>query len=147
MKKLIITLSILFTSSSIQAEECDFDCTLQRHLDAIQAKDFEKFESTLTQGDRLTFILPDGRYFEDAKQYRDILKAWLADPNWTFEYKIMAVEKTDQMGSALLLIDYNEKERDGKPYHLDHYLSLIFKKEGNGWYLVHDQNTITKLKE
>lgn len=59
----------------------------------------------------------------------------------------MAIEKTDQMGSALLLIDYNEKERDGNPYHLDHYLSLIFKKEGNDWYLVHDQNTITKLKE
>jgi hypothetical protein len=51
------------------------------------------------------------------------------------------------MGSALLLVNYNEKERDGKPYHIDHYLSLIFKKEGDGWYLVHDQNTITNLKD
>jgi hypothetical protein len=89
MKKLLITLSILFTNFSIQAEECDFDCTLQRHIDAIQTKDYQKFETTLTKSNRLTFILPDGRYFEDANQYRDILKAWLADPNWTFDYKVM----------------------------------------------------------
>jgi len=50
------------------------------------------------------------------------------------------------MGSALLLVSHDEEDRDDQPYHLDHYLLLIFKKEGEGWFLVHDQNTATRVE-
>ncbi|WP_444997417.1 YybH family protein [Aliikangiella sp. IMCC44359] len=128
-----------------QSQACDFKCTLDKHLDAIQKRDFKTFESTLTEGDRLTFILPDGKYSEDTLSYKAMLKEWFATDGWTFSPKVIAIEETEKMASALLLISYDEAERNGKPYHLDHYLSLIFKKEKGRWGLVHDQNTKTKL--
>jgi ketosteroid isomerase-like protein len=131
--------------AAFDVSACDFDCTLKRHLDAIQARDFPVFESTLTRGDRLTFILPNGAFRSDPTEYRQVLKGWFDTPGWTFDYEMVAVEKTVEMGSALLLVAYDEADRDGKPYHLDHYLSLVFKKQGDGWFLVHDQNTTTIL--
>ena len=136
-----------FVSIAGAAEACDFDCTLMRHLDAIQARDYAAFESTLTKGDRLTFILWAGEYSEDPVEYRKALEGWFAKGGWTFEYEIVALEKTAEMGSALLRVSYDEEERDGKPYHLDHYLLLIFKKDGDGWYLVHDQNTAIEAED
>jgi ketosteroid isomerase-like protein len=122
-------------------EGCDFDCTLKRHLDAIQAKDYAAFESTLTRGDRLTFILPDGVFSEDPTHYREALEEWFVKGGWTFEYETVAVERSAEMGSALLRVSYDEEDRGGQPYHLDHYLLLIFEKQGEEWFLVHDQNT------
>lgn len=121
---------------------CDFDCTLKRHLDAIQARDFATFESTLTTSPRLTFILPDGRYWDDSTDYRQVLQGWFESDGWTLDYEILAIEKTDEMGHALLKVAYDEADRNGQPYHIDHFLALLFKKEGDGWYLVHDQNTL-----
>ncbi len=143
MKLLIPALLFLSFGQSVLA--CDLDCTLKRHLDAIQAKDFKSFESTLSD-ERLTFILPDGAFSSDPVAYREVLKEWFTG-DWTFAYKVISVEKTAEMGSVLLLCDYNEADRDGKPYHLDHYLSLVFKKSGDKWLLVHDQNTTTILKK
>jgi ketosteroid isomerase-like protein len=147
VKKLFLMMLIVVSTSGTYVAACDFDCTLNRHLNAIKTRDFEAFESTLTQGDRLTFILPNGKFRDDPIEYRKVLKSWLGSPGWTFDYEVVAVEKTSEMGSALLLVSYNEADRDGSPYHLDHYLSLVFKKEGNGWYLVHDQNTATILTD
>lgn len=136
-----------FPSVAGAAQACDFDCTLKRHLDAIQAGDYEAFESTLTRGDRLVFILWAGEYSEDPAEYREALEGWFRKGGWTFEYEIVAVEKTAEMGSALLRVSYDEEDRDGEPYHLDHFLLLIFKKQGDGWYLVHDQNTAIEAKD
>jgi ketosteroid isomerase-like protein len=143
MKIRIIRLALIGLSLlvSFNAYSCDFDCTLTKHLDAIQAKDFSAFESTISQQPRLTFILPNGTFFDDASEYRTMLKQWFATSGWHFNYKIISVEKSAEMGNALLLVSYDEDDRNGKPYHIDHYLSLLFKKQGGGWYLVHDQNT------
>jgi ketosteroid isomerase-like protein len=143
-------LGLLLTGGAAEhawaSDDCDFDCTLKRHLDAIQARDFDAFEATLTRGPRLSFILPNGKYFDDATAYRDMLKGWFAEDGWTFNYQTVAVEQTADMGHALLLVSYDEADREGKPYHLDHYLSLLFKREGDGWFLVHDQNTGTVIE-
>ncbi|MET1254345.1 YybH family protein [Aliikangiella maris] len=150
VNNLVICFLVLFNSPNINASPeryCDFDCTLDRHLKAIQQKDFELFSSTLTQGERLTFILPNGKFSEDIQSYKKLLKNWFATDGWTFSTKVIAIEKTKEMVSALLLVSYDELERNGKPYHLDHYLSLVFKKENGHWGLVHDQNTKTSLKK
>ncbi|GJM08164.1 MAG: hypothetical protein DHS20C11_04400 [Lysobacteraceae bacterium] len=140
MKTLAFLLIVIFFAPTTSA--CDFDCTLKRHLDAIQSRDFAAFESTLTKSPRLTFILPDGRYWEDSAEYRQVLQGWFESEGWTLDYEILAIEKTEEMGHALLKVAYDEADRNGQPYHIDHYLALLFKKEGDGWYLVHDQNTL-----
>lgn len=142
----IVSLVCSAAAGAQAADNCAFDCTLKRHLDAIQARDFDAFESTLTRSPRLSFILPNGKYFEDAGAYREMLKAWFDEAGWTFNYRTVAIEQTADMGHALLLVSYDEADRDGKPYHADHYLSLLFKREGDGWFLIHDQNTGTVIE-
>lgn len=119
---------------------CDFDCALQTHLKAIQEKDWESFEQTLTRSS-LPFILPNGVMMTDAQQYRDALQPWFEAGGWQFSAKEIHRNVTAEMGVVLLDVDYDEADRDGKPYHLDHYLTLIFKKEKEAWRLVFDQNT------
>lgn len=144
--KLGLAALLLGTAARAQPPEaCNFECTLKRHLHAIQTRDFDAFEATLTRGPRLSFILPNGKYVDDASAYREMLKGWFAEDGWTFNYQTISIEKSAGLGHALLLVSYDEADRDGKPYHLDHYLSLLFKREGEAWYLVHDQNTETTL--
>ena len=132
---------LLLSAPLALAKSCDFDCTLKRHLDALQAKDFDAFEATLTKGKRLSFILPNGQYIASAQEYKRMLKDWFAKGGWTLSYEVIAVEKSADMGNALLKVDYREADRNGQPYQLDHYLSLLFKRDNDAWYLVHDQNT------
>lgn len=133
--------------ATVEASDCDFDCTLERHLNAITSRDFEQFESTLTSRPRLNLILPDGRFTHDSTQYRDMLKGWFETPGWTMTYEVVSKDQTDTMGHALLLVAYDEADRNGSPYHIDHYLSLLFEKEPSGWKLIHDQNTLIQAPE
>lgn len=141
MKTLIMSLGLLLCMSTSAMTECDFQCTLKQHLDAIQARDFVAFEATLTRDEKLTFILPNGKYFDDSAEYREMLKGWFAETGWTFNYQIISTDETAEMALALLSVEYREADRGGEPYALDHYLHLVFKKEQGDWRLVYDQNT------
>lgn len=139
MKKM---LGVMFIGVSLCSSllACDFDCALQTHLKAIQEKDWLSFEKTLTRSS-LPFILPNGVMMMDAQHYRDALQPWFEAGGWQFNAKEIYRNVTPEMGVILLDVDYDEADRGGKPYHLDHYLTLIFKKEKDAWRLVFDQNT------
>lgn len=115
MKIHLFFILLLGLLPSTQCLACDFDCTLKKHLDAIQAKDFESFEQTLTKGDRLTFILPNGKFTQDTQAYKKMLKDWFAQEGWSLDYQIVAIEKTEKMGSALLLMAYDKKIEEESP--------------------------------
>ena len=140
-KKCSLVILVISGFFLYKVNACDFECTLQTHIDAIQSRDFQKFETTITQGEELTFILPNGKLFRSSEEYKTLLKDWFAQDGWTFSPEIISQVEGQDMASALLLIDYREKNRNGKPYQLKHFLSLIFKKEGKQWRLIHDQNT------
>jgi len=141
LKKLIFGLIALSNIGLCAAKSCDFECSYKKHITSIETKDYATFESTLTKGEKLVLILPNGKYFDNAVEYRKMMKEWFSDGGWSFKTKIIRVEETSEMGSVLLHVNYSEKERAGKPYQAHQYLSLLFRKENNEWLLVHDQNT------
>ena len=129
---------LLLFVGSVQA--CDFDCTLQRHLQALESHDWAAFEATLGK-QQLPLILPNGALSLDGKSYRDLLQPWFAEGGWTFKAKELHREVGSDLALVLLDVDYDEADRGGKPYHLDHYLSLVFRNTDGEWRLVFDQNT------
>ncbi|WDD98852.1 YybH family protein [Thalassomonas actiniarum] len=139
---MFLFMATVVTLASVQA--CDFECTYKKHISAIEKKDLASFESTITPGKKLTFILPDGTFFEDSATYRKLLKGWFAEGGWSFTPEVLQVEETSEMGTVLLKVFYHEDDRNGKPYDLEHYLYLVFKKQGDSWFLIHDQNTKVK---
>lgn len=138
MKSLVMAAGALL--SGMVAANCDFDCSLNKHLQAIADKDWSAFEQTLSR-ETLPFILPNGKRSMSAERYRETLEPWFADKSWRFQAKELYRNVGADLGMVLLDVDYDEPERDGKPYHLDHYLTLVFAKEGQQWKLVFDQNT------
>lgn len=128
-------------ASVTASEACDFDCTVSRHLDAIQQRDFAAFESTLSASGAIDFILPSGKHSDDPMAFRSTLKEWLETPGWTFDYDVVRKHAGSDLGSVLLRVRYREADRGGRPYALDHFLLLIFRKTEDRWLLVHDQNT------
>ena len=70
-----------------------------------------------------------------------MIKGWFEEENWRLSYKVVRKIRGTDLSMALVLVSYDEDDRNGKPYHLDHYLALTFQKEDGEWRLVHDQNT------
>ncbi|WDE11598.1 YybH family protein [Thalassomonas haliotis] len=145
--QLLLSLLVIVSLKVTSVQACDFKCTYKKHISAIEKKDLASFESTITPGEKLTFILPDGTFFEDSATYRKLLKGWFAEGGWSFTPEVLRVEETSEMGTVLLKVLYHEDDRNGKPYDLEHYLYLVFKKQGDSWFLIHDQNTKVKSVE
>jgi len=118
-----------------------FTQTLAKHLAAIDARDWPAFAATLTREDRLTLILPSGRYSEDLAGYKKQMKAWLADPAWSWETTLLHTRQGKDWGMALLKVHYQEKDEQGQLHSLDYLLNLVFQQEDGQWRLIHDQNT------
>ena len=118
-----------------------FDRTFEAHMSAIQNRDFAAFSATITRQDSIIFILPNGALTESTSRYREMIKGWFEEENWRLSYKVVRKIRGTDLSMALVLVSYDEDDRNGKPYHLDHYLALTFQKEDGEWRLVHDQNT------
>ncbi|GAB4200388.1 MAG: hypothetical protein Tsb002_36530 [Wenzhouxiangellaceae bacterium] len=140
----LLTLMIIgcaFYGNAYAAPDCNFDCMLQRHIQAIHDRDFDAFKSTISDDPIIDFILPNGRAFEQRDDYLNMIQGWFNESGWHFKPAIIRTITSPEMGVALLKVDYSEDDRGGEPYHLQHYLTLIFKLQNNEWRLVLDQNT------
>ncbi len=143
----LVFLVLVALSTTLAAEECDYQCTLKKHLTSIQERNFEVFESTLTTEESLTFLLPNGKLTESRSEFVAMLREWFGQEGWSLEYEVVSTVVGKDLGHTLLLIAYDEEDRGGQPYHLDHYLSLVFQRQKGTWRLVHDQNTATDLSK
>ena len=152
MQKSFIIL-FLFIGNLAAAEQvsahkagASFSETLAIHLHAIQKRDLQAFISTITTDDNIILIYPNGTCIEGRAAYLKEMEDWFADPNWRLTYSIRKVNESKEMATALLLFSYDE-ESPGKPArHLDHFLFLVFQNQSGEWRLIHDQNTVTRLK-
>lgn len=141
-----LTIFFCFINATVSAKD-KFNITLQKHLDAIQNRDFKSFEKTITGDSVITLILPNGKLMKSRAEYIEFMKEWFNETTWKMNYKIISKECSAGMGYALLLVNYDDISDDKKPYHIDYYLLLIFKEVNEEWYLVHDQNTGITTKE
>ncbi len=112
--------------------------TIQAHLDAIQNRDLDTLLDTITTGERLTLIFPDGTLYETRAEYVAFHKEWFADPNWTMTFEPIRTVESPGLATVLLRTTY---EDDGPASRRQGFLALTFADGGDGWRLVMDQNT------
>ena len=108
---------------------------------------FEEFESSLLETvdrEKITLILPNGKYSESLDQYKKVNFDWFSDNDWSIEYEIIDKNVTKEMGIILTKITYFDKDEKGKPYSFQYFLTLVFQVIEQEWKLVFDQNTIIK---
>lgn len=116
-----------------------FETALQEHLDALRARDIERFAATLSHDDALCVVAPDGTRTTGFAAVRDAHAGWFAAPErWTFEPAERWRFVTDTMGLVLLEVRYRNGP-DAQPSRF--LLSLAFANEHGTWRFVYDQNT------
>ncbi len=140
MKYLVVLFGALWLAACSEATTArpDFRAALDTHLAAIAAKDLDAFRPTITGGDDLYVIFPNGAALETTEQVLAFHEDWFGDPDWRMDPEIVKVIEGADMATALLKYDYRDTP-DGAAR--TSWLVLVFKLEDGAWRLVHDQNT------
>lgn len=121
--------------------ECSLGTTLDAHLAAIQSRDLDALLVTVTSGDDLTLIFPDGEKLDRRSQYVEFHESWFADKSWQMDMKMVNLMETAELGHALVKYRYTSPDASGNPKASVAWLALTFAKEDECWRLVFDQNT------
>ncbi|WP_269532164.1 nuclear transport factor 2 family protein [Chitinimonas sp. BJYL2] len=137
----LLALLVLLPTVAIAGQDT-FPEALQEHLLAIKTRDWAAFEKTLTSGEQLTFVAPNGKTSTTTQAFKSAMKSWLADTDWSWQLEQIGLTSTANTGIAVYSVRYSDKDQHGKPYEMKYVLSLVFALEAEGWKLVHDQNTL-----
>ncbi|UHQ23945.1 SgcJ/EcaC family oxidoreductase [Lysobacter sp. 5GHs7-4] len=117
--------------------------TLDAHLAAINARDLDALLATVTRGERLTLILPNGQVLDTREQFRALHVDWFAERDWRMRFEIRSLRELGDVGVALVKYESQALQADGSfQTRRNAWLSLVFAKEADGWRLVYDQNTV-----
>ncbi|MCF6409793.1 YybH family protein [Pseudalkalibacillus salsuginis] len=119
----------------------NYQSVIKKHLKAIQQKDLASFSRTLSKIVDVSVVMPNGHFVEGYEKVIDFHKDWFQDPDWTFQYTMVREEISRDMGYSVVKVNYDDRDQNGEPYNKQYYLTLVFRKMTDSWYLVHDQNT------
>ena len=117
-----------------------FDATLDRHVAAIAARDFDTIEATITRAPAMVLIFPDGTRYTTRAQFLDFHREWFADTGWTMTLEPVTRWHGADYGYGLYRTAF-DPDGAGPVAPRAAYLSLGFRLEDGEWRLVHDQNT------
>ena len=116
----------------------DFRAALDDHIAAVQGRDLEAFEATLTSGEDLYVIFPGGAALETKDAILDFHREWFSDKDWIWDIQVEKIIEGEDMATAVTRYAYRDNA-EGAPRLA--WLVLVFKLEDGEWRLVHDQNT------
>lgn len=117
-----------------------FAIALHEHLDALDARDAERFARTVSRPGPVCVVGPRGVVTEGFAHILDAHRAWFAEPErWSFQWREVWRRSGEDFGVALLDVTYRNVA-DEAPVRF--MLSLVFAREDDGeWRLIYDQNT------
>jgi ketosteroid isomerase-like protein len=127
-------------SAAPGASAPSFEAAVERNLAAVTARDYEALEESITEGERLLLIFPNGHLTHSRADYLSFHREWFADPGWTMAFERIAVDVDGNYGHALYRSTY-DGDGSGPEEPRSSYLTLGFRLENGQWRLVHDQNT------
>jgi ketosteroid isomerase-like protein len=145
MKHVLVLMAALLGACARQAEAPavpPLRAAVEAHLAAVSARDMDALLPTLTAGESLVMIAPNGRKFDTRQQYIDFHRQWFAgNDGGTLEPEILRVIESPALGHAFIRYRYRFKDASGTGQSMENWLALTFALESGHWRLVFDQNT------
>ena len=127
-------------AGAASAAEQSIDAVFAEHVKAVQTRDLPALERTITRGEQLTLILPNGTQTSTRQAYVDFHKDFFSTRTWTIQFE--PVSRSVGAEFAVLTTKSLYKDVvDGKPYRSRSWVTFTFRKEKGEWRLIHDQNT------
>lgn len=140
-KKFYLVPAVLLAASQgcFAASNCgDPDEAIATHLASVRERDMRGIEATITKGDRLVLILPDGTRTDSRQEYIDFHKSFFNDKDWSMTFDEIARISTERLVMVSLRSTFRPAAvADGR----SSWLSMGFGCETGDWRLVFDQNT------
>lgn len=133
--------SMAMSTEAAAAIPQSFEWALSTHLNAVQARDLDALERTLTSESELILILPTGQFTRTKSEYLDFHRTWFQATTWRIRFEQLWAQSSIGIGQALYRTHYTDTLEAGANYESRAYLTLTFRREGFDWRLWHDQNT------
>jgi ketosteroid isomerase-like protein len=117
--------------------------TLEKHLRAIESRDLASLRATLP-GDELVLVMSDGKVVRSVAEYVEAHRQWFEMPDWTIRFEPIEMFEGVDIAVAVFRLEYSDVGPDHTRIHEPSVLTLTFARRGDGWMMVHDQNTPIK---
>jgi hypothetical protein len=116
---------------------------LRGFLDASKARDNAKFYSYLRDDIPMYHVLPGPRVIDNLAAYEASQNQWMNGQGGFFDYRVHDVAVSGDLGHGSVYAVYENIDLATlRPFHLDLYISFLFKRIDGRWYMVHSQNSI-----
>ena len=117
---------------------------LAAHLAAIQRRDLSALAATLPADNRIVLVMADGKVVRSGREFLALHEGWFAGTTWKLGAEVVEAFEGADLGVAVLRLDYRDVRPSGEPFHEESVLTLTFRRDGDKWVMVHDQNTPKK---
>ena len=114
--------------------------SLRRHLDAIAARDLDALAATVAADD-VVVVTADGEVYRGRDAFLDRHRAWFAHTSWTLDADVLHVREAEPLAMVLLALRYRDQRPGEAAIDERSVLSLVFRRDGERWLMVADQNT------
>ena len=139
-------LLVLFTLA-ICASACTPTPTLrpvvEAHLRAVRTRNLDDLLPTITSGNELRMIAPDGSQSTTRAEYVAFHRRWFAsNDKGEFMPQIVHLVESPRLGHVLIRLRYRAMAPTGAVREDVSWLALTFALEDRTWRLVFDQSTL-----
>ncbi len=140
----VAALALLFVAACAHASAAtspNFDDALRVHIEAVRNRDLAALGPTLTRGDELILIFPNGSMTRTKAEYLSFHREWFAEMTWRMEFTPEWTRVSGNTAQALLRTRYQDTAADGSAIDNRGLLLMTFELQDGAWRLVTDQNT------
>lgn len=119
-----------------------FEQALDVHISTIAARDVDAYADTITGGDDLNIIFPDGRRSDTTQNAIDFHEDWFDDDEWRLSFDIVKIKEGAELAFALAKTQYTankgaiDNAGNSAAWHM-----MVFAREDGKWKLIHGQVT------
>lgn len=126
--------------------KASFDKAMRTHLDAVEQKDPEAMQKTMSPNGDLFFMLVGRPLSKTSESFMAFHKEWFKDTTrvWSISFKLLETRVGREMGFAVVETTYEEPDRDGKPYYNKIHTSYTQHLVDDQWYVISDQSSSFK---
>lgn len=116
---------------------------VEAHLRAVRTRNLDALLPTITSGNELRMIAPDGSQSTTRAEYVAFHRRWFAsNDKGEFMPRIVQLVESSRLGHVLILLRYRAMAPTGAVREDVSWLVLTFALEDRTWRLVFDQSTL-----
>lgn len=125
-------------------EEAQFRAMAQAFLDAVKARDWNSFERYFNRDLAFCAVLPGAKVYKDVPSFLESQLTWFRGTTGSFDFLIERAEVSGDLGAAFARVEYKDVDPQNKPFAFEIFISFLFRRINDQWFLIHDQNTVLR---